>query len=347
MKASTIKRVRFISAVALFAAAVWSVRTTGDVHVAQPVSATGTAIARPQFLVAPGRIEPVSEEIEVSSELPGTLSAVPLKEGDRVHRGQVIAELLNEHYKARIESAAAQVQLREAELSRVVNGSTEQERREALALVREAEAVLSHAETERQRYRELYRTGDISKSRADTADREYAIAKARCDAARERHALVNAAARDDDRTRAEAAVSLAQKNLAESRAMWERTRIRAPIDGIVIRTHLHAGESVSELAPGPIYTLADDSGLRARVEIDERDIELVRPGQTVSITADAYRRTFEGRVVRVGRMLGRKRIRTDEPTERVDQKILEALVDLAPDTALPIGLRVICRIQVQ
>lgn len=59
------------------------------------------------------------------------------------------------------------------------------------------------------------------------------------------------------------------------------------------------------------------------------------------MTADAYgQRKFWGHVVRVGEELGRKNIRTDEPSERVDTKILETLVELNPGADLPVGLRV-------
>ena len=67
----------------------------------------------------------------------------------------------------------------------------------------------------------------------------------------------------------------------------------------------------------------------------------MRVGQTAYITAEAYgERRFTGKVIRLGEILGRKNIRTDEPRERVDTKILETLVELDPGANLPIGLRV-------
>jgi HlyD family secretion protein len=59
------------------------------------------------------------------------------------------------------------------------------------------------------------------------------------------------------------------------------------------------------------------------------------------VKAEAYGdRRFTGKVVRIGEALGRKNVRTDEPTERVDTKILETLIELDPGQTLPIGLRV-------
>jgi HlyD family secretion protein len=56
--------------------------------------------------------------------------------------------------------------------------------------------------------------------------------------------------------------------------------------------------------------------------------------------ADAYgERRFPGRVIRIARMLGRKNVRTDDPAERLDTKILETLVEFEPGTTLPVGMR--------
>jgi multidrug resistance efflux pump len=294
-----------------------------------------------EAIVAPGRVEPVSEEVNVSSQVPGKLSWVPLEEGDHVRRGQIIAEISNEDYRARVVSAEAQIRLREAELLRILNGSREQERREALAAVKEAEAVLANAKLEQLRRQELYRSKVISKSESERAEREHDVAKARYDAAREHHSFVDATAREDDRLRAEAEVAVARAQALEAKALLEKTVIRSPIVGVVLRKHLHTGESISDLLQSPIYTLADPSQLRVRVDVDERDIAKIRVGQRAWFTADAYGdKRFWGRVVKIGQILGKKNIRSDGPTERVDQKILETLVDLEPGSGLPIGLRV-------
>jgi HlyD family secretion protein len=302
-------------------------------------SASAPAELKPDTIVAPGRVEPASEEVKISSQVPGKLASVPLEEGDRVHRDQVIAVIANEDYRARLASAEAHLKLREAELQRIVNGAREQERREALALVKEAEAVLANAKSDLARKQELYRKDDISRSDEERAEREYAVAKARYDATREHHAFVDAAVREDDRLRAEAEVAVARAQIQEAQAMLNKTEVRSPINGRVLRKHLHTGESISDLLQSPIYTLADSSRLRVRVDVDERDIARIRVGQRAWFTADAYgEKKFWGRVIKVGQILGKKNIRSDEPTERVDQKILETLCDL--EAKLPIGLRV-------
>ncbi len=90
-----------------------------------------------------------------------------------------------------------------------------------------------------------------------------------------------------------------------------------------------------------MLTIGDRKSLRVRVDVDETDVSKVRVGQKAYVTADAFgKQKFWGRVVRVGQQLGPKNVRTDEPTEKVDTKILETLVELDPGSQLPDGLRV-------
>ena len=123
--------------------------------------------------------------------------------------------------------------------------------------------------------------------------------------------------------------------------MLAKTVIVSPINGVVLRKNQRSGESVSAQAGSPILTLGDTSHLRVRVDVDETDVARIAEGQPVVIKAAAYGdRTFPGKVGRIGRILGKKNIRTGNPSERVDTKVLETLVDLEPGANLPIGLRV-------
>lgn len=308
-----------------------------------------------RVVVGAGRIEPASEEVKIGSELDGRLLAVPVKEGDRVKRGQVIAVLENADYAARV--ALAQSNLRqseaavtqsEASLERLLNGARRQERREAAATVKEAEAVVENTRSERERRRGLLERGAISRTEFETADREYLVARARLDAVSERRALVDDDSRPEDIARArgvlaemKARVAEMQARVRETQAVFAKTEIRSPIDGVVLRKKLKAGESVSKDGNNPIVTLGDLGRLRVRVDVDESDVSRLALGQAAWVKAKAYgERKFTGRVVEIGQALGRKNIRTDEPTERVDTKILETLVELDAGQTLPVGLRV-------
>jgi HlyD family secretion protein len=306
------------------------------------VETPAAAVVTPTAAAAgPGLVEPLSEEVRVSAQISGRLERVLVDEGDRVTAGQLLAVVDNGDYKARVASAEAELADREAARQRVVNGARRQERDEAAASLAEAQAVLENARADRVRRENLLRERVISKAEADDADRAERVATARVEAAKQRLDLLDAGSRVEDKARAAAEVALARARLDEARATYEKTLVRAPIDGVVLRRHRKAGESVSTQFDSPIVTLADDRVRRVRVDVDEADVGRIAVGQPAYVTADAFGdRRFVGQVVRIGRLLGRKNVRTDEPTERVDSKILETLVELEDGRELPFGLRV-------
>jgi HlyD family secretion protein len=235
--------------------------------------------------------------------------------------------------------AEAELASREAERDRVLNGARAEERREAAAAVKEAETTLANARAEHRRYQALYTDRLTAREQVETRETAAAAAQARLEGALHHQALVEAAARVEDSRRAGAQVQLARARLDEARSMLEKTMIRAPIAGVVLRRHYKTGETV---APGAaIVTMGDVARLRVRMELDERDVGRIHVGQTAFCQAEAFGgRRFPGKVARIGQMLGRKNIRTDDPAERADTKVLEALIELDAGAPFPPGLRV-------
>jgi len=312
-------------------------------HEAAASEKIAAANQTPLLIAGPGRVEPYSEDIKIGSELSGRLKSVNVEEGDSIHRGQVLAELENADYRAQVESARANVVAKDATLRKVINGARRQERDEAWSSVNEAKAVMDNAQAELNRRQELFSAGVVSREELDRFASDAAVAKAKYDAVIQHHALVDDHAREEDRSFAEADLALAKGQLAEAEARYEKTFIRSPIDGSVLRKHHRAGESVSNSStvPDPVLTVGDRKTLRVRVDVDETDVSKVQVGQKAYVTADAFgKQKFWGHVVRVGEQLGPKNVRTDEPTEKVDTKILETLVELDPGSLLPDGLRV-------
>jgi HlyD family secretion protein len=299
---------------------------------------------KPRIVAAgPGRIEPSSEDIKLGAELNGRLVEVRVEEGDAITRGQILAVLENAEYAASVRSAEAEVRMKEAALRKLMNGARAQERSAAIAATNEAEAVFRNAELELDRRRKLSVEQAISKTEFDSYVRAERVARAQLQRARFQQSLIVDPAREEDRAMTEAELDLARARLEEARARHEKTFVRSPIDGSVLRKHHRAGESVSSSStlPDPILTVGNTQTLRVRIEIDETDIGRVRVKQRAYVGADAFgARKFWGTVVQIGEQLGRRNIRTDQPTERVDNNVLEILADLDPGAELPIGLRV-------
>ncbi len=325
--------------------------------------------AEQNVVVAPGVVEAISEEIEVGAEISGKLKQVLVEEGDEVIKGQTIAVLENSDFQAQIAAAKAQIKtLRrqketsearilesKAERARIFNGARPEERREALQTYEQTLPNVEQAKREVERREKLYASGDVSREELERARRDLDALQKQSNATREKYNVVNADARKDDLQKADAAILLAEKNTNEYDAMireaearvrtaqanLEKTIIRAPITGVVLRKRLKDGESVSPENQTGIVSIADTSALRVRVDLDERDVAKVCENQTAYVTADAFgERKFQGKVVRIGQILGRKNFRTDRPTEKVDTKILEVLIELDRGETLPLGLRV-------
>ncbi|MCI0454072.1 MAG: HlyD family efflux transporter periplasmic adaptor subunit [Candidatus Dadabacteria bacterium] len=309
----------------------------------QPIPSSSVNPELKSLVAAPGRVEPISEEINLGADISGKIKEVLVEEGDQIKEGQVIAVLENDDYRAQVSSAEAMLKLKEAELRRIINGARNQERRGAWAEVKEAQAVMKNAQADLERRRALYRKGIIAREEVERTERDYNVAKARYEATVEHHSLIDDEAREEDRSKAEADVALAKAEQDEAQAILEKTIIRSPVTGVVLRKHLNAGEVVSNTSniTTPIVTVADNSTLRVRVDVDETDVGKVEIDQKAYVTADAYgNEKFWGRVVRIGQVLGKKSFQTDEPTERVDTKVLETLIELDNVYKLPIGLRV-------
>lgn len=300
------------------------------------------------IVAGPGRVEPDSEEVKVGSELAGKLKEVLVEEGAKVKKEQILAELVNDDYHAAVLASQAQVHEKQAEYDKVLNGSRIQERRESFASMKEAETVEANAKSEWQRRQQLWQAGVISKEELEKYQREYGVAEAKLNAAQQHFRLIDDRSRDEDIARARAELELARAQLAQNQAVYAKTFLRAPFDGTILRKHHRTGESItnSSVTADPVFTIGDIKGLRVRVDVDETDVSRVAEGQKVYVTAQAYgAQKFWGHVIRVGGQLGHKNVRTDEPQEKVDTKILETLVQLDSGVSLPVGLRVDAYIQ--
>ncbi len=297
--------------------------------------------ATPSIVSAAGLVEPSGEERVLIPEVGGRLKRVAINEGDTVKRGQVLAEIENADYQAQVAAAEAQLARQQAELDKLRHGARAEERREARAALAEAEAAATLAQAELTRRNRMFEARQISREILDQAQANARAASARRDAADARMSLIEAGARAEDLRAAEAAVAQATAALEQARALLEKTYIRSPIDGVVLKRDLREGETVVALSPIPLARIGDVSRLSVRADVDEFDVSRVGVGQRASITSDAYPgQSFDGEVVRVSGRMGRRNLTPDDPKAKIDTKILEVEIALAPEARLPIGLRV-------
>jgi HlyD family secretion protein len=294
-------------------------------------------VPRQYLAAAPGLVEPISEEREIGSQVIGIISEMRVEENDQVVEGQIIAVVDNAEQVARLASSRAELALRQAELERSVNGARAEERREARAALMEAEANLQLARAEYQRRLPLTKSGVSSQASLDSATSNQNATEARRNVMAERLAVLEAGSRKEDIAAARAQVSLAEADVALAEALLDKTLIRSPVVGTVLRRVRIAGEAVTNMPPTSIAIVGNLRGLRVRAEVDETDVSQVTVGQRVEVTADAFPgQKFGGTVYRISSRMGAKQVPTGRPTDRLDIKVLQVLIDLDAGASLPI-----------
>lgn len=311
-------------------------------EIAPPAGYEDLRLERPEgdWIGALGVIEPAQPSARLVPGAPGRVAVIHVDEGDRVNAGAPLVELESAAEEAALAAAEAEVAAARAELARVRRGVR---REDAEARAQELEAARARAELAAGAYERLRRAapgGAVSEDALERARRraEAARAEARRAAARRRAARRG---RPEDVRLARARLAAARARRDEAAAALARRRIVAPFAGEVLEVLPRVGEHVAPGGTEPVVVLGDTRSLRARVDVDERDVARVAEGSRALVTVDALPgERFEGRVVSVARRMGRKNVRSDEPTERIDTKILEVVVALDPTPRLVVGQRV-------
>jgi ABC exporter DevB family membrane fusion protein len=337
--ASSVSRLpRIVAAVTVLAAMV-----AAFLYARTPASAVTHVVrtgAISEVIAGKGKVEPPAE-VRVSAKMLGRLKAVHVNEGDIVRQGDLLATMDDEELVAQLARARAGLEQSRARYAEVLAGPRPQEVEAATAQVREAEAIRTEASASLERLERLFGEGLVAAAQRDEARLRSEVADAQLRAANERLTLLLAGARPEVRAAAGAEVQRAEAEVRAAEAQLANARVPAPISGRVLRRYMEPGEVIVLQRPQPIVTLADVSRVLVRTEIDETDLRKVRVGQSAIVHSDAYpSRSFAGRVVEVGRSVGRRAIDSEDPTAMMDARVLEAIVELEPGAPLQFGLTV-------
>jgi multidrug resistance efflux pump len=121
-------------------------------------------------------------------------------------------------------------------------------------------------------------------------------------------------------------------------AILAKTRVVAPIDGVIITRHTNMGETIE--SGKPIVTLADLRKTRIEAEVDEFDIGKIKLNDPVEIYAEGYPTTWRGHVEEIPDNVTTRRIKPQDPAKPVDTRVLMVKVALDGETPLKLGQRV-------
>lgn len=221
------------------------------------LSYTSERVTRGDLVVrvsATGNLQPTTQ-VDVGSELSGTVEEVLVNDNDKVTKGQILARLDTSKLEDQVFQSQAALKAAQADVD--LN-----------------EAGIREAQSNLERLRSAWRLsgGRIpAQSDLDTAQAVFDKSSA-------------------SRAGALAAVSQAQAALRSARTNLEKAVIRSPIDGIVLLREVEPGQTVAASLQAPVlFVLAQDlTQMELQVDIDEADVGQVREGQEASFTVDAY-----------------------------------------------------------
>ena len=272
---------------------------------AEARAAAAAAPKSPFVAVANGKADVEGGMIQVAARRAGIVRDVYVQEGDKVVKGQILARQEDDEPKLSAARASAAVDQAKAQIALL-------------------QVQLSTAQREHQRLQSLVSTNFVAAQKLDQAADKIREAQANLQAQR-------------------AAVATAQAALEEARYNLELTMIRAPSDGRIARRYANPGAGASTLNVSNMFDLEPVAPRIVRAEIAESSLPHVAIGQTVQIAPESDpTKVYNGKVIRRAAVFGARKLQSDDPTERADDRVVEVVV--SADTApFLIGQRVLVK----
>jgi HlyD family secretion protein len=226
--------------------------------------ATVNAITIVETVSATGKIQP-EIEVKISSEVSGEITALPVKEGQVVKKGDLLVKINPDLYTSGFNRSVSNLSGTKAGLS-------------------QADASFKEAKSNYERNKTLYDKGIISKSDWDKAIASFEVAKAS-----KQSAYYNVQS-------ASATVNEAKDNLG-------RTTIYAPADGTISMLNVELGERVlgtQQMTGTEILRVANLNNMEVEVDVNENDIVKINVGDSAKVEVDAYlKKEFKGIVTSI------------------------------------------------
>ncbi len=239
-----------------------------------------------EVVTGSGKLQPVVQ-VKISSEVAGEIIDLPVKEGQRVRKGDLLVRVKPDLYAAALRSQEASLKSAQADLLT-------------------AEANARKAEAELKRNEDLFSRQLISGSLFDEVRTGAEVARATAIASTQR-------------------VEMARASLKRSEEDLAKTTIFSPIDGTISKLNSELGERVSGtgmMAGTDIMTVADLTEMEARIEVGEIDVVLIQPEFKARLDVDSFKdRKFDGKVTQVARSAKTAAVGTQQESTKFEVRI--------------------------
>jgi RND family efflux transporter MFP subunit len=213
----------------------------------------------------PGKVE-ASRKVELAFQVPGLLVKLPVKEGQKVAKGELIGQLRQDEFQARLKALQGQLDQARAALRALQAGERPEQLQRLDAQVRAAEAKLANARIEFNRSERLIRTGAISRSEYDRDATAYRVAQEEFQAARQAREK-GTIAREEDIEAQEAVVRGLEGQVVEANLQLQDSTLHAPYDGVIAQRFVEQGQNVQ--AKQPVVKFQDVDEIEVAVDVPE------------------------------------------------------------------------------
>jgi len=319
-----------VIATLILAFAITSIVKTQPVHATLPPPSAPPAAVFAKEVGAVGLVEASSENIGISLPVPGLVTHVFVRAGDRVAAGEKLFVIDDRDVQAELALRGSALALAQAKLDKLLRSPRPEEIPPAQARVQEAEQLYRDASVQLEliesvRDRRAIRDEDLLRRRIAVQ-----TAGARLDQAKAELALLQAGAWQPDIEIARAEVAEAQSQVERVRADLDRTIVTSPIAGQILQCKVRAGEyaPAGPLAQ-PLILMGAVDQLNVLADVDEQDAWRVKAGATAvaSVRGDSLHR-YALRFVRFEPYVTPKKNLTGDSTERVDTRVLQVIFAL-------------------
>ena len=228
-------------------------------------------------------------EVTLAFRQSDRVAEILVEEGDAVKSGQLLARLDNRELKLTIEKARSQIQVQEAILLKLKNGTRPEDLAQAQAKVEAAQAILHDAEQHYNRIQKVYDDTDgsaITRDELTTARLNFQNKSAQLEEARQAYNLLEAGTRYEDIAEAEAQLKTLRDELARQEFLLSQYELTAPTDGVIRSRLLEVGDMASSSVPIFKISLNDKKWIRAYV--NETDLGKVFEGQAAQVFIDSF-----------------------------------------------------------
>ncbi|MBU1348032.1 MAG: efflux RND transporter periplasmic adaptor subunit [Alphaproteobacteria bacterium] len=272
---------------------------------AQDEKAAAEKVESPYAAIANGKVDIEGGIIQIAARRGGIVRDVLVQEGDQVVAGQILARQEDDEPRLALQTAAADLASAQSQLNLI-------------------QVDIRTAQREYDRLERLVATNFVAGQRLDQARDDIAQAQARLAAQ-------------------QAQVQTARARRDQAAYNVELTVIRSPANGRIVRRYANPGAGASTLNVSNMFDLEPVAPRIARAEIVESDIPNITNGQAVEVTPEGDpSKVYVGTVLRRAAVFGARKLASDDPSQRSDERVVEVVVTVG-DAPLLIGQRVLVK----